>query len=441
MQDWLMRTEGGSMPRYARAARFDHDTKRVSCTDGTRNETLDTIYRWFDGHISETGETLSTEGNPEGRIFWLDGVAGTGKSTISQPVADHLNRTHQLGASFFCSRDDGECSNIGLVFSTIAYQLSLRSPSFQKHLSEAIRKDPDVQYALASMQLQKLVMDPLHAAIREESFPPCLVVLDALDECKDENATSVILLSLSVFAGRLSPLRFFITSRPVSNVLRGFRDTDLTTDTNSLVLHTIPLDISQKDIRVYLEKRLSRVSRSPKLKSWPPSEALAGLVEKSNGLVIFAATAANFIEDRNASNPIKQLNIVLTTPYITSTATSPHLHLDGLYLTVLCSAFPEVSEDQWSTLRVVLGTVVLLFDRLDPDSLEALLCLEEGTVWSTLEHLHSIAIVPKAGDGSVRPIHPSFHDFLIDINRCNDTNFSFHPALQHGSVSKCCLQV
>src|SRR5258708_6225580 len=285
------------MPRYARTARFDHDTKRVSCTEGTRTETLDTIYRWFDGHISETGETLSTEGNPEGRIFWLDGVAGTGKSTIAQTVADHFSQNHDLGASFFCSRDDGECSNINLVFPTIAYQLSLRSPSFQRHLSEGIRKACVVQYAFASMQLKNLVMDPWHATIRGEAFPPCLVVIDALDECKDENATSVILLSLSVFAGRLSPLRFFITSRPVSNVLRGFRDTDLMTDTNSLVLHTIPLDISQKDIRVYLEKRLSRVRRSPKLKSWPPSEALASLVEKSNGLFIFAATAANFIED------------------------------------------------------------------------------------------------------------------------------------------------
>jgi len=137
------------MPRYARTARFDHDTKRVSCTQGTRTETLDTIYRWFDGYIWETGETLSTKWNPEGRIFWLDGVAGTGKSTIAQTVADHFSQTHELGASFFCSRDDGECSNINLVFPTIAYQLSLRSPSFQKHLSEAIHKDPDVQYALA----------------------------------------------------------------------------------------------------------------------------------------------------------------------------------------------------------------------------------------------------------------------------------------------------
>src|SRR5258708_24475453 len=191
------------MPRYARTARFDHDTKRVSCTEGTRTETLDTIYRWFDGHISETGETLSTKGNPEGRLFWLDGVAGTGKSTIAQTVADHFNKSHELGPSFFCSRDDGQYSNIGLVFSTIAYQLSLHSPSFKKHLSKAIDNDPDVQYVLASMQLVRLIMGPLHAAIHEEFFPPCLVVIDALDECKDGNATSVILSSLSIFAGQL----------------------------------------------------------------------------------------------------------------------------------------------------------------------------------------------------------------------------------------------
>src|SRR5882762_7682054 len=136
----MTRRQGGPMPRYARAARFDHDSKRVSCTRDTRAEILDTIYRWFE---DEVGGALQTEGNQHGRIFWLDGVAGTGKSTIAQTVADHFNRTHQLGASFFCSRDDAECSNVGLVFPTIAYQLSLRSPSFQNHLSEAIEKDPD----------------------------------------------------------------------------------------------------------------------------------------------------------------------------------------------------------------------------------------------------------------------------------------------------------
>ena len=117
----------------------------MPCTQGTRTEILDTIYRWYAGESLEIGEVVSTEGNRQGRIFWLDGLAGTGKSTIAQTVADHFDKAHALGASFFCSRDDADCSNIGLVFPTIAYQLSLFNASFQKHLSKAMDNDPDVQ--------------------------------------------------------------------------------------------------------------------------------------------------------------------------------------------------------------------------------------------------------------------------------------------------------
>src|SRR5882762_6607531 len=428
------------MPHYARTARFDHQSRRVSCTKGTRTETLDAIYRWFKGGILDTGETLAMEGNPQGRIFWLGGVAGTGKSTIAQTVAHHFHTTSELGASFFCSRDDADCSNLSLLFPTIAYQLSLFHPSFEKHLSDAMAKDPDVQLALVSMQLEKLIVNPLNSVIHE-SFPPCIVIIDALDECKDENATSTILLALSVFASRLFPIKFFITSRPVANVVRGFRDTDLMQDTNTLVLHSIPWDISQKDIGVYLAERLSRVARSLKLKSWPSSKAFAQLIEKSNGLFIFAATAANFIEDRNASNPKRQLTILLSTKYITSTQTSPHHHLDGLYLTVLHEAFPNISEDQQVSLQMVLGTIVLLYEPLDVQGLEVLLELEESTVHSTLQHLHSIAIIPDAGCGPIRLIHPSFSEFLVDPVRCNDPNFLVHPILRHTSVAECCLQV
>jgi len=68
------------MPPHASAtaARFDQETKRVSCTEGTRMEILDSIYHWFKGKHLETDDVLPIEGNANGRIFWLD--AGTGKT-------------------------------------------------------------------------------------------------------------------------------------------------------------------------------------------------------------------------------------------------------------------------------------------------------------------------------------------------------------------------
>jgi len=66
--------------------------------------------------------------------------------------------------------------------------------------------------------------------------------------------------------------------------------------------------------------------------------------------------------------------------YIASSKSSPHRQLDTLYLQVLHEAFPDISdsEDQRARLRIVLGTVALLFDPLGAESLEALLDLKRG---------------------------------------------------------------
>jgi len=435
--------QGNPMPRYTRAARFDQAAKqaRVTCAENTRTEILDTVHAWFSGKSLANEGPLQTDGAPQGRIFWLDGLAGTGKSTIAQTVAYHYHQTKELGASFFCSRDDAGCSNIALVFPTIAYQLCLLSPAFRERVSDAMRMDPDLQSALPSMQLEKLIVEPLEAVVRDQGFPPCIVVLDALDECKEDSATSMILIALSIFSGRMCPVKFFITSRPVSKVVEGFRDTGLMKDTSALVLHSIPSDISEKDIRIYLSQRLSRTARSCGLKSWPSVEEMVQLVEQSSGLFIFAATVANFVENRKASNPKRQLEIVLSAGSTPSTSDSPHRSLDALYLTVLREAFPEISDDQRASLGTVLGTVVLLFDRLEPESLERLLSLEEGTVRWMLRDLHSIAIVPNTGAGPIRLMHPSFHDFLVDIDRCIDVNFVVDAGRQHTLLAEHCLRV
>src|SRR5882724_10971010 len=139
----LKHTQAGLLPRYARGARFNQGNKRVTCANDTRTEILDTIHAWFRGEAVQNEAILRTEGNPHGQIFWLDGQAGTGKSTIAQTIACHYHKAGQLGASFFCSRDDAECSNVNMIFPTIAYQLCLFQPIFQKHVSKAMRNDPD----------------------------------------------------------------------------------------------------------------------------------------------------------------------------------------------------------------------------------------------------------------------------------------------------------
>ena len=64
---------------------------------------------------------------PEGdSIFWLQGMAGTGKSTLSQTFACKLQKKELFGASFLFKRGDGDRGMASMFFPTIASQLAIQ---------------------------------------------------------------------------------------------------------------------------------------------------------------------------------------------------------------------------------------------------------------------------------------------------------------------------
>ena len=64
------------------------------------------------------------EGEQGQHVFWLNGLAGTGKSTIAQSFAEIAFAGGKLGASFFCSRDFEDRSNLQAIIPTLAFQLA-----------------------------------------------------------------------------------------------------------------------------------------------------------------------------------------------------------------------------------------------------------------------------------------------------------------------------
>lgn len=414
------------LPRYAITARFDHSKHRVSCEDNTRTETLASIYRWILSDVSHSGMTSPP-------VFWISGVAGSGKSTIAQTVAEWCHERKYLGASFFCSRDSAECSNVGLVFPTIARQLAQHNSEFNNRLVEVMTTDRDIQSAAVARQLKHLIVDPLKRSFHSGT---CVIIIDALDECRDSEATSVILAALARYIAELEPLKFLITSRPVHNVSAGFRGTGLGASTQHLVLHEIPMESTERDIRIYLEKNLTRISAIYQITSpWPPTSAISLLVQKSDGLFIFAATAIKFIEDPSGGeDPDTRMRSVLLSE-TSEAASSPHRLLSTLYLQVLRTAFPEVPRSLRARLKMILGTLALSCERLSAASLEVLMSLPEKSTREALRQLHSVIIVPDSEYEPIRLIHPSFHDFLVDPLRCTDSNFSVRSTVQHTIIA------
>ncbi|CAE6466848.1 unnamed protein product, partial [Rhizoctonia solani] len=168
------------------SARYDSsagaDLKRRECTPGTRIDALANLLTWANNSSLDA-------------VYWLNGMAGTGKTTIAYSVCKELAGKGQLAASFFCSRLRDECRDVNLVIPSIAYQLAQYSPGFQSALSEAIEENQDAHHKVLHEQFEELIKKPLlsvHAA-NPIAHGVMVVVIDALDECDDKDSTRNIL--------------------------------------------------------------------------------------------------------------------------------------------------------------------------------------------------------------------------------------------------------
>ena len=66
--------------------------------------------------------------------------------------------------------------------------------------------------------MDKLIVRPL-----KEAAISTVIVIDALDECEDDEYASVILSVLGQFVSQIPKVKFFITGRLDSWIQRGFR--------------------------------------------------------------------------------------------------------------------------------------------------------------------------------------------------------------------------
>src|ERR1700683_1558654 len=89
------------------------ESTRLECLPGTRVPIIQVIREWI------------TNPSADSSVFWLHGLAGSGKSTLMTTVAHIFMESGQLGAFLFFDRDSSERNDPKLVIRTLAYQLAL----------------------------------------------------------------------------------------------------------------------------------------------------------------------------------------------------------------------------------------------------------------------------------------------------------------------------
>jgi hypothetical protein len=100
----------------------------------------------------------------------------------------------------------------------------------------------------------------------------------------------------------------------------------------------------------------------------------------------------------------------------------------------------DMDESQFLThLRLVVGSIVVVFNPLSCASLAAILGMKMARVWTALRPLHSIFIVPDSGSAPIRICHKSLTNYLQDKTRCKDARFFIDSSVLHSELGQSCL--
>ena len=361
----------------------------------------------------------------------MNGLAGTGKSTIAKTIAARLFADGQLGASFFCSRDFEDRRNLQLIFPTLATQLARKYAEFRSILVPLIRSDPEVAYESLYDQMEKLIVHPLN-----ETGISTVIIIDALDECEDEDSASAILSVLGRLVSKIPKVKLILTGRPEPRISEGFRLPLLAKMTEVFVLHNVEPDQVESDIRLFFKSSLSELAdRRRGLDGWPTGEHLDQLCGRAAGLFVYAAATVKFI-DNNKRDPRKQLDLLLRSQKV---GVHEGKSLDSLYTSILREAFGDDGPEDDAKTRSILGAVVLATNPLSPPAIAMLLGFDAEDVPSLLSSVNSLLILREDPKYPVRPFHKSFPDFVTDPTRCTNPRFHISPPDHHLQLLIGCL--
>lgn len=353
--------------------------------------------------------------NTTGKLLWISGPAGAGKSAVAQTIAEaYAEKSILAGSFFFFSGASGRNTADRLVVS-IAYQLAIRIPHLRIRLGEIVEADPSILHKPLHAQIRTLVI-PLFTSIFSDGVDavdlpvhphiPSLVIIDGLDECHgDENQRGVVGLISELIKTTALPLRFLLVSRPEPQIEESF-------DHLTWPFHRISLSRlhhtqeAENDIRSYLRHEFNRIYKSHKLNKelfWPRDDDIRTLVKNAEGMFVYASTIIKYVDDYDF-HPVDRLQEIINN----SKGSTPFAELDHLYRRIL-------GEHKNTDLLLSVLNVICCnsgWTLIRSDEIEALLQLRKGSLAIVLRRVYSILDI-----NTLSFYHKSFKDFICDQER------------------------
>jgi hypothetical protein len=156
-------------------------------------------------------------------LLWISADPGCGKSVLSKSLVDEELPSDASTVCYFFFKDNDEQNSLATALCALLHQLLQHQPHLLPHAVPAWNKN--------GSKLQQEIDELwriLLAATSDAAARNTVCVLDALDECRDDDRSDLIAKlarfheNTKIRDPRQSWLKFIVASRPYNDIQRGF---------------------------------------------------------------------------------------------------------------------------------------------------------------------------------------------------------------------------
>ena len=241
--------------------------------EGTREWVFNKVQNWLDDR------------NSQNRVMVISADAGMGKSVISAVICKRMQKADRLSGSHFCQHNNARYRNPQLMLQSLACHLCHALPEYKqavvKQMSRNLGKD-----------LNNMGVEELFALLFKEPLSTVadpgrnmLMVIDGLDESEYQERNELLNVIANHFCMLPCWIRFLCTTRPERNIAEALKQ---------LKLYQLEPNEEEnvQDIKLFLEKKMQYLMRQDS-----NDTIVEKLVEKSEGLMLYAYFLVSFIEE------------------------------------------------------------------------------------------------------------------------------------------------
>ncbi|KAJ3280118.1 hypothetical protein HDU79_011982, partial [Rhizoclosmatium sp. JEL0117] len=323
--------------------------------------------------------------NTEERVMYLNGGAGTGKSLIVFSLTKNLPSNFVIGAMFFCHYNNAQKSDpIVLVCTIVSKLCQTLGGVFEEHTTKKLSK------FWWLMGWQNFLLQSL------------LIIIDALDELNKDTRHSVLKILTTLCPKLPDFVKIITTGRPERDIYFALQVV------SPFVLS--PNNVENKtDLEVFVKYRFKTL--------WGESEGsleaekcCKELVEKADGLFIYARNVCEYIKKQNL-DPKQALDDIQA---LTSGS-------DGVYRAIIERELQTNRTEKLAWFKRVFAVMFTAQRPLTLPSLANVGGLDLIEVETVVAEVRSILKIEARG--VISAIHKSVKDFFTDCSRCGPELF------------------